>query len=466
MSTANLYLITQTLRRLLDFNVRALLLRQGLPTVLDVTSMPPERVGAATNTLNLHLYHAVEDAHYRNQVEPGRGGAPVARQPLALCLYYILTAHHEINEVFDAEIQQRNFGLALKTLHDFNTIDDGLAISPDGGPAQIVMAPALIGGHNRLEVSQRPLTAEEAITFWSAEQNATTRLSAYFEVRTVFLEPELPTGAHGTVFDLGLFVQASRAANLSRVSALSQFTPPPASGFPTQLLLTTPARATLAPGSAPAVNRIELGGIGLAGDGAPGAARLLLRTPAWRALLPSRQLLSVDPALNAAWNIELGESSGRFEMQGSLSFDDGGGVQVVEVTPGIYAVSVQVRRRRETSSGQVRESWIESNQLAFSLGARIVNADPPNASGRIVVHLQNVFDFTAAALDVQLAVDGELYDEAAAFSGVPAQDRGLFVRSPGQLELHPLFNPALAGSHPLRLIINGAESQPFWILTP
>src|SRR4051812_8400351 len=113
MSLVNLYLVTQALQRLLDLNVRALLTRQGLAATLDVTTMPPERVGAATNTLNLHLYHLMEDAHYKNRAPLGRGSPSVALQPLTVSLYYILTAHHEINDVFDAEVQQRNFGLAL-----------------------------------------------------------------------------------------------------------------------------------------------------------------------------------------------------------------------------------------------------------------------------------------------------------------------------------------------------------------
>ena len=111
MATANLFLVTQTLTRLLDLNVRALLFRQGLPTTLHVTSMPPERVGAQQHTLNLHLYHAMEDAYYKNQPPPGRGGPPVSRQPLSLSLFYILTAHHEVNDVFDADHRQRGAGV-------------------------------------------------------------------------------------------------------------------------------------------------------------------------------------------------------------------------------------------------------------------------------------------------------------------------------------------------------------------
>ena len=66
MPTANLFLVTQTLQRLIDLNVRALLMREGLPAAITVTAMPPERVGSATNTINLHLYHVMEDSHYKN----------------------------------------------------------------------------------------------------------------------------------------------------------------------------------------------------------------------------------------------------------------------------------------------------------------------------------------------------------------------------------------------------------------
>ena len=64
-----------------------------------------------------------------------------------------------------------------------------------------------------------------------------------------------------------------------------------------------------------------------------------------------------------------------------------------------------------------------------------------------------------------LAIDGVLYDETPNFAG-NATDRGLFQRQAGQIEFHPFFNPATAATHPLRLIINGAESQPFWFTTP
>jgi hypothetical protein len=467
MPTANLFLVTQTLQRLLEFDVRALLRRQGLPTNINITAMPPERVGAAANTLNLYLYHLMEDAYYKNRPPPGRGGPPVSRQPLTLLLYYILTAHHEINDVFDAETQQLQFGLGMKAFHDHAVVDDELAISPDGGPPQIVMSAGLRGRGNRMEIALRPLTPEEALAFWSAEQPSTTRLAAYYEVRTIFLEPELPTDAFGTVFDLGLFVSAGLSPMIERVASVVQFTPPAATGLGPQTIEVAPARATLALGLVPPVNRVLVIGRALSGDGRRGAARFRLRTPAWRDLVPPVRAAAIDRTLNPGWAVALNENAGQFDFQGQLAIDDGaGGVINLEVTPGIYALSVETTRRQETPSGLLRITTPESNQIAFSVGARIDGADPPNAAGRIVLRVVNLFDMQAAGLEVQLSVDGVLYDETAAFAGNAAQDRGLFERQAGQIEFHPLFDPAVAAVHPVRLVINGAESQPFWIVTP
>jgi hypothetical protein len=468
MPTTNLFLLTQTLQRLLNLNVRALLAREGQNLNLNVSAMPPERVGSETNTLNLYLYHVMEDPHHKNDPPPGAGSPAVARQPLVLSLYYILTAHHQVNDVFDAQIQQLLFGLAMKTMHDHPQLRDTLAISPGGGaPAELVMPGALVGRDNRFDIALRQLTPEEALGFWHADDTSTTRLSAYYEVRTVALEPEPALGAQGTVFDIGLFVSAGQAPRLDRAAGLVQFTPPPASGIGPQLIETAPARATLAPGlAAGPVNRITLAGAGLAGDGARGAARVVLRSPRWRTLVPPVRVARIDPVLNPQWAATLDDSHASFEMHGTLEIvSDGGSPVTLKITPGIYAVSVETVRRMETRAALSRTTVSESNQIAFSLGARIDRADPLNPAGRFVVRVVNLFDMLAPDLDALLAVDGAVYEETAAFSGNAANDRGLFQRLAGAAEFHPLFDPAIAGAHPVRLVINGAESQPFWIET-
>ena len=467
MPTSNLFLVTDTLTRLLRFNVQALLLRQNVAGAVTVTAMPPERAGATTDTLNLHLYHVMEDIHYKNLPAPGTGGPPVSRQPMALSLFYILTAHHEINETYDAANQQNLFSLAIKTMHDHSRISDDLAISSDGGLAQTVMNEGLRGRDNHFEIAPRPLTPEEAMSFWSAEQTATTRLSAYYEARTIFWEPEEPNAAAGRVYDLGLFVAPISAPVLNGVSPLTHFTPPAASGMPAQTIETAPARAVINPGAMPEVNRVHLQGSALTGDGQPGAAQIVLRTAAWQTLSPPVRDVAIDETLNPGWAIGLQANAARFDLQASLQAVINGAPTALEVTPGIYAASIRTTRRQVTASGLQRETTSESNQIAFSVGAHIAQITGPNAQGRLVVEVTNTFDMEAPGLAVQLHVGGDIYDETTSgFADVAAEDRGLFERQPGQIEFHPLFDPLTPGTYPVRLMINGAESQPFWIEIP
>ena len=96
---------------------------------------------SAQNHLSLYLYHVSEDPYYRNM--PGAGNDPpnVAKAPMGLCLYYILTAHHTSDAVdMDPLTQQRLLGLALKTFHDLPVITDNTTIDgvnpvlPDRAP--------------------------------------------------------------------------------------------------------------------------------------------------------------------------------------------------------------------------------------------------------------------------------------------------------------------------------------------
>jgi hypothetical protein len=472
VSTPNLFLATSTLQQLLSLNIQALLRRESPSPpnpapVINVTAMPPDRIRNEQNTINIYLYHALEDPHFRNMPPLGVGFPPVKQQPLVLLLYYILTAHHESNDQYDAETQQHLFGLALKTMHDNPRIDDSLFISPGIGPAQQVMVPGFAGSDNRLDIALRPLTPEESLSFWHADDSVTTRLSAYYEVRSLFLDPEPPTGADGLVLDLGLFAGVGMGPRLDRSSGLFAFRPPAATGLPPQAVTVSPARATLATAALEGpVNGVTLLGRSLVGDNGPASAHVFLRSAAWANLSPAVHRARIDPALNPAWALAVSFGEASFAMQGTLDIDDGsGGVRTLETTPGIYSAEVEVVRTRVGPGGLTRTAVQKSNATAFPLGARIDQADPTNPQGRIRIRLVDLFDLQSLSLDLLFAVDGEVYREVAAFAGDPT-DAGAFQRQVGAIEFHPLFDPTVAGVHPVRLTINGAESQPFWVTTP
>src|ERR1051325_6858108 len=91
MPLADLSLVTSSLRTLMDLNIRRLM--GGVPPgAISITTLPPEKVGAAVNTLNLHLYHIAEDRYYKNMPGRGNDARNIARAPMALALFYIIKA--------------------------------------------------------------------------------------------------------------------------------------------------------------------------------------------------------------------------------------------------------------------------------------------------------------------------------------------------------------------------------------
>ena len=90
------------------------------------------------------------------------------------------------NPDIDALTQQRLMSFALRTLHDYPVIDDGVAVDAGAGPEPVLDA-ALRAADNSFQIMLRPLTPEDTIAFWSAVDRQTARLSAYYEVRMVLL---------------------------------------------------------------------------------------------------------------------------------------------------------------------------------------------------------------------------------------------------------------------------------------
>src|SRR5918999_5625249 len=260
MALRNLYKVTKTLTDLLKQNIT-----KNIDTSLDgqltVTAVPPDKVEDPSNTLSLHLYHVAEDPYYKNALGPGSDVPNVAKAPMALSLFYILTAHHELDLAFDAEAQQKLMGYALKTFHDFPVITDQTRVNGTG-----ILDEDLRGKDNSLQVILRSVSAEDALAFWNSEQTRTARLSAYYEVRVVMLEPEEPKTMPGIVLNLGTFLIQLGSPHLDCSQSVVSFLLPASTGITEpQRIEATPARVSTDAGDPSSPNnRLHLRGTNLA----------------------------------------------------------------------------------------------------------------------------------------------------------------------------------------------------------
>lgn len=437
-------------------------------TTLAVTTLPPERVSDATNTLNLYLYHVAEDPHYRNLPGNLSDDNPASTKPMSLILFYIMTAHHEVNSGFDSVIQQRLMGYGLKTFHDFSRIADNTRIN--GTP---VLDADLRDRDNALEISLRPVTPEESLAFWAAEDQMTTRLAAYYEVHYALLEPEPPRRLPGIVLTLGTYIVNILSPQLAGSRNRLSFTLPAAAGGSTQATESSPARVGPPIVALPESNRLTLVGSNLAiGQ----TRRFFLGNVRWKQRLNGVERVRVDPLLpaNAAagWTITEGSAQTELTLGTTLIVATASGPVVLPVEPGLYTAIIEVVKDSEVVFGQLKEITDVSSPTSFLVIPRVTGAAIVDAAAhRIRVDLDPSTDLTPTGagspgpLDILFVADGQNYlrhdptDPSATF------DIGDFQPFDDTLEFRSVFDPATSGTRPIRVIVEGAESQPFWIET-
>lgn len=467
MALQNLFKVTKTLTDLLAQNITTNI-DQG--ALLSVTAVPPDKVDPKSNTLSLHLYHIAEDAHYKNALGPGTDVPNVAKTPMALRLFYILTAHHETDppSSFDAETQQKLMGYALKTFHDFPMITSSTRINGatildpdfDGDPIQIVL---------------RPVTPEDALSFWNSEQSQTARLSAYYEVRVVMLEPDPPKTMPGIVLNLGTFLFQLGAPHLDRSQSRMRFRIPQKNGGTIQEIEAVPGRVTLDSSANPpaAYNRLLLFGTNLT----KGTSRsLVLRNSIWADLAapagPVKEA-AIDLAENPAWSVVFQPDRITVSLAPVLRHVKPDATTVdLPVLPGVYAAIVRSVADEKVINNELKRIGQSSNEVSFAVAPRIAGHEPPDADGNIQINLGSEFDPLDPNLPdgaIQVIVAGQVYTRPQPPDQVdpPEHEKEFFVtNTPSNLiRIKPHFPVAVTQSeaHPLLVIVNGAESAPFWI---
>lgn len=479
MPVGNLYHVTDTLISLLDQNVSRLVSGGAI----NVVSRPPESLGGQSRALNVFLYHVTEDPNFRNQEPLGSGIPEVATTPMALILYYIVTAHHETQSAFDASVEQEIFGAALKTLHDFPYVDETTAVP---GLAPVMNANLIASGGTGLEISFRPVTAEEALNFWSSEQNQTARLSAYYEVRAVFLEPETPAAYPGIVQSVGTYVFPINAPVLTGARSVLSVTPPGATGLLPYSVTAEPARPrALTPGAIAASSAADLV---LHGSNLTAGTRqqIVLRHADFNALTPPQRSIVVNPALNAVngWAIDFGSRDVAVTFGSALSYVDETGTQAtIPLYPGTYSLAVEAELGAYEAGLRRRPILERSNEVPVLRGAEILGASAVAGNGDFTLTLSPAFDLARSngvegqELDIVLVINGIAYTRvlnpgaiannaefavSSTQAGPPGPD-GLVLYTSATVSVRAAFDPAIPATHPVRLIIDGVDAAPFWL---
>lgn len=170
-----------------------------------VSARPPDRVmpgsGSDPNQLNLFLYHIAPNPGWRNVGLPARDedGTRLTNPPLALDLFYLLTAYGEKD--FYAEIL---LGYAMQLLHETPVLTrDAIrkALRGPGAPVtgsilptdfRTLVAAELAEQVEQIKIIPQSMNTEEMSKLWTALQTS-YRPTAAYQVSVVLIEAKRPT---------------------------------------------------------------------------------------------------------------------------------------------------------------------------------------------------------------------------------------------------------------------------------
>jgi hypothetical protein len=417
--------VSRTLVKLLDETIKASPIWPPLQTPA-VSGLPPDRL-TGDNAVGIYLYHFSEDGAIRNQIWPGRPSAPIKFSPLALQLYYVLSAHSDLDVDQSPYREQLLMGLAAKALHDTPFIDENTRV---GGVT--ILDSALMGAENRLRIAMRHVQANEAVSYWTAGSQP-LRLCAYYEISIALIEPEEPPTGGGRVLTYGIQTFLSGLPRVDTSRSVVTFTVP---GEATARKIEVQP-AQVAPG-----DELVILGTGFSG----GAVTLLVRRPGAPAPV------EVDPA----WGAYAGGDRVFATVQTTLAGEP--------LLPGAYTASVRVTRTLSLPGGGVRTLAQVSNETPFLVAPGIAAISAVAANG---VFTMTGGPFMAApvvpASEVRIYAGDALLVPGTAATLAPGEAA---VVSATSIEARLPAGLAPAQSVPVRIVIRGSESAPRWVQVP
>jgi Pvc16 N-terminal domain/IPT/TIG domain len=190
---------------------------------VNVSAKPPDRVtpsgGTDLNQLNLFLYHVAPNPGWRNRALPSRDGegARLTNPPLALDLFYLLTAYGAKD--FQAEIL---LGYAMQLFHETPVLTRDAIRTALGGSSnppvtggilpddfKALVAADLADQVEQIKIIPQAMSTEEMSKLWTALQTS-YRPTAAYQVSVVLIESRRPTRPTLPVRERKLFVMPFR----------------------------------------------------------------------------------------------------------------------------------------------------------------------------------------------------------------------------------------------------------------
>ncbi|MBK9036246.1 MAG: DUF4255 domain-containing protein [Myxococcales bacterium] len=420
MALLDLSRVTRTLVTLVREVIAA---SPASPTPLNVTSLPPDKF-TEDNSVGIYLYHLSEEAAVKNQPWRGRPDTPIRYSPLALNLHYVVTASSTATDEHGPYREQQLMGLAVKALHDYPVIDDATEVL-----GVKILDSLLVGDENKLRIALRHVPVSEAVSYWTAGSHA-LRLSAYYEVSVVLLEPEEPVAAAGRVLTWGVETFIGGLPRLTASRSTVRFTIP---GEPSaRAIEVQPAQAAIG-------DEVVVFGTGLGG----GSLELVVRGPGWPA----------GAVVGPGWGVSGAGDQVYFTVQDLID--------ALPTLPGAYTAAVRITRTATLPDGRAHTTTVSSNETPFQIAPAVRTITGPVAG---------VF-----------TIDGGLFADATA-TVVTRVSVAAMVLAPGTLGALAAGEFAIAsastieftlptgapsGEHlPVRVIVNGSESPPRWVQVP
>lgn len=414
------------------------LLRERIPLYPDWPGATPITVSAGApdvvngdHALSFYLYHVREDAHTKAADWPVPGDAvPQRFTPMGLSLHYVLTPRSSLADVnLRALADQLMLGLALKTLRDLPVIDDTSTVDTAGGPL-LLMPPALRGRRNRFRALLQPTPASEAAQYWQAGSQP-LRLAAYYEVAATLLEPDEPRTRSGRVLMFGVHSLVRGQPEISSTNNRIGFT------VPGELDV---RHIDLSPAEVAFGQTLEVHGAHLKGD----------RT----ALLIGHRDFAEPVAVDAPWALASNGSRLTVTVQPAI------GAQ--PLLPGIYGATVRTTARKTLPDGTQRDFDAFSNQATFAIAPAIVAV---NGAGPLLTLDVDQFEPHALAAGDLLVFAGPTRLTRVG-AGPPAAGEFFTPNAPpaARTTIEFAFPATLAAGSvvPIRLVVRGAESGPWW----